>query len=146
MMLGLCVYLQFGCLTFFFAKKLQQWQKGPRGIWLSFPPSPPSYHAYPYHLSSSPSSPPHHHHPPSFPLHSPSSSTSGCFEGLQALPPLLQGPVGQALGCLRTGLASSPPWIQNNDSFEIYHKLQNCDKYNKTLIFRCLSSWQNLKN
>jgi hypothetical protein len=32
------------------------------------------------------------------------------LEGLQAFwPPLLQGPVGQALWCLHTGLASSSP-------------------------------------
>ena len=32
---------------------------------------------------------------------------SGGLEGLQALPPPLQGPGGQILGCLHTGLASS---------------------------------------
>ena len=40
-------------------------------------------------------------HPP------PSPPPSGGLEGLQALPPDLQGPVGQAQGCVHTGLASS---------------------------------------
>ena len=56
-------------------------------------------------LSSSPPSPPRHHNTPSSP-HPPSSPpTSGGLEGLQALSPLLLGPVGYALGCLHTGLA-----------------------------------------
>ena len=54
--------------------------------------------------------------------------------------------LGQALGCLHTGLGSSSPRFQNNDRFEIIHKLQKSDRCYKTLIFRCLSSWQNLKN
>ena len=33
------------------------------------------------------------------------------FEGLQTLPVLKQGPVGQALGCLYTGLASFLPQV-----------------------------------
>ena len=59
----------------------------------------------------------------------PSSSFSpylGGFEGLQALPPLLQRPVGQVLGCLHTGQTSSSPRFQNNDRLGIIHKLQNC--------------------
>ena len=39
----------------------------------------------------------------------PAVSGSGGLEGLEALPPLQQGPVGQALGCLHTVLASSSP-------------------------------------
>ena len=30
--------------------------------------------------------------------------------------------------------------FQNNDRFEIIHKLQNCDRYYEILIFKCLSS------
>ena len=59
---------------------------------------------------------------------------------------LLQGPVEQALGFLHTDLALSSPLFQNNDRFEIIPKLHNCDWYYKTLTFKCLSSWQNLKN
>ena len=104
-------------LNFFFLEKtlkqeLQKWQLGPRGILLSCPPAPPGCPGYPPHPSSSPPSPPPHHHPPSSPPHPPPSPpTSGGLEGLQALPPLLQGPVGQALGCLHTGLASSSPKV-----------------------------------
>ena len=51
-----------------------------------------------------------HHHPPSFPPHPPSfPPPSQGLEGLQALRPLMEGAVGQALGCLQTGLASSSP-------------------------------------
>ena len=42
--------------------------------------------------------------------------------------------------------APPPPRFQNNDRFEMIHKIQKSDKYCKTLIFRYLSSWQNLKN
>ena len=55
-----------------------------------------------------PSSPPYHHHPPSSPHHPPlSPPPSEGLEGLKAFQPLLQGPVGQALGCVHTYLASS---------------------------------------
>ena len=71
--------------------------------------------AYPPHPSFSPSSPSHHHHPSFSPHHPPPPfpPISGGIEGIQALPPLLQGPVGQAMGCLHTGLASSSPRFQN---------------------------------
>ena len=61
--------------------------------------------AYSPHPSSSPPSAPHPHHPPSSPPHPhPYPPLSGGLEGLQALPHLLHGPVGQALGCLHTGI------------------------------------------
>ena len=91
-------------------QELQKWPKGPMEIWPSCPPPPPGCPKYPLHPSSSPPSPPHHHHPPtSLPNPPPSPPPSECLEGLQALPPLLQGPVGQALGCLHTGQAPPPP-------------------------------------
>ena len=88
-------------------QELQKWQQGPMGIWLSCPPPPSDCPAYPPLQSSS--SPSHHHHPPPSPPHPPPSTpTSWGLEGLQASwPPLLQGPVGQALWCLHTGLAFS---------------------------------------
>ena len=49
----------------------------------------------------------------------PSPPTSFGLEGLQALLPLLHRPVGQALECLRTGLASYFPRFQYNDRFDI---------------------------
>ena len=36
----------------------------------------------------------------------PSPPPLGCLEGIQALLPLLQGPTGQSLGCLLSGIAS----------------------------------------
>ena len=58
-----------------------------------------------------PPSPPHHYHPPSSPPHpSPSPPPSEGLEGLQAIPPLLQGPVGKALG-FQAWLASSSPQV-----------------------------------
>ena len=89
----------------------KKWQKGPRRIWPSRPPPPPGCPVFPPHPSPSPPSPQHHHHPPSSPP-PPSPPPSGGLEGLQALPPLMQGPVGQTLGCLHTGLlASSSPKV-----------------------------------
>ena len=109
-------------------QELQKWQMGPRWSLLSCPPAPPGCPGYPPHHSSSPPSPPPHYHPPSSPHHPPPCHPiSGGLEGLKALPPLLQGPAGQALGFLHRGLASSSPRFQNNDMFEIIHKLQNCD-------------------
>ena len=56
--------------------------------------------------------PPFPHHPPPFPHYTPPfPPPSGSLEGLQALPPRLQGPVGQALECLHTGLVSSSPQV-----------------------------------
>ena len=87
-------------------------QRGSRGIQPPCPAPPPSCPAYPPHPSSSPPSPPPPpHHPPTSPFNtSPSPSPSECLEGLQALPPLLQGPVGQALG-YHTCLGSSSPQV-----------------------------------
>ena len=42
------------------------------------------------------------------------------------------GPIGQALGCLHRGLASSSTRFKNNDRLEIINK--NSDRYHKTLI------------
>ena len=77
---------------------------------------------------------------------------SGGLEGLQTLPPLLEGPVGQALGCLHSGLASSsllpssssllPLLFQNIDSLKTIKKLQNSYMHHKNLIFNCLSSFK----
>ena len=109
--------------NFFFVERtlkqeLKKWQKGPMGIGPSCPSLISGCPTYPLHPSSSPPSPTHHHHPltssPNPPLSPPSSE---CLEGLQVLPPLLQGPVGQTLGCLHTGLGSSSPRFQNNDRF-----------------------------
>ena len=71
------------------------------------------HHALLHHqvVPSSPPSPPPHHHPPTSPLNPPPPPPSECLEGLQALPPFLQGPVGQALGCLHTCLGSSFPQV-----------------------------------
>ena len=89
-------------------QELNKLQNGTRGIWPSCPPRTPCFAPYPHHPSSSPASPPCHHHPPSSPGHPPPSPPiSGVLEALHPLPPLLQGHVGQALGCLHTGLASS---------------------------------------
>ena len=94
-------------------QELQKWQNRPRGIWLSCPPPTPGCPAYPPQPSSSPPTPPSHHQPPSSPPHPPPSSpTSRGLEGLQSLPPLLEGPVGQPLECLQTGLAFSPLQVQ----------------------------------
>ena len=89
-------------------QELQKWQKGPRGIRPLCPPPPSDYPAYPLHPSSFPPSPPHYHHSPTSPPNLPPSTPPSEFlEGLQALPTFLHGPVGQALGCLHTGLGSS---------------------------------------
>ena len=64
---------------------------------------------------------------------------SGSLESLQPLPLRLQGPVGQALECLHTGLISSSPRFQNKYRFKIIHRLQDIDRfhsYQKTLMFR----------
>ena len=101
-------------------QSLQKWQKG------NFDYHALLHHAYPSHPSSYPQSSPPHYHPPSFPAHPPPSHpTSGGLEGLHALPPPLQKPVGQALGCLHTGLASSSPRprFKNIARFEIIHKV-----------------------
>ena len=47
--------------------------------------------------------------------------------------------------CIQAG-PPPPPRFQNNDRFLIIYKLQNSDRYHKTLIFRCLSSSYNLGN
>ena len=61
----------------------------------------PGYPMYPPHPLFFPPSPSHHHHPPSSPPHPPPSPPS--TGGLQAIPPLLQETVEEALGCLCTG-------------------------------------------
>ena len=93
--------------------KGDKWLKGPRAIWQSCPPPPPGCPAYPPHPSSFPPSPPHDHHPPSFPCQRPTSPPSGVLEVLQALPPILQGPIGQRAQMLCSslnvdGLLTSP--------------------------------------
>ena len=75
--------------------------------------------------------------PPSSPPPPSPSPPSGGLACLQALPPLLQGTVGRALGYLHKGLSSSSPRFQDNDRFEIIHKLQNSDRDHMTLSFRC---------
>ena len=93
-------------------QELQKWPKEPRGILPPCPPPPPGCHTYPPHPFSSPTSPPPHHHPSSPPPHPPPSpTTSGGLNGLQTLPPFLQGPVGQALECMHIGLASFFPQV-----------------------------------
>ena len=97
------------------------------------PSPPPGCPAYPPHPSSFPPYPPHHPHPPSSPPHPPPSPpTSGDVKGPQALPFLIQVPVGQVLEYLHTGLASSSPRFQNIDRFENICKLQKCDINYKT--------------
>ena len=65
------------------------WQKGQGKMLPSCPPPPPSCPAYHPHTSSSSRTPPNHHHTPTYPPHP-----------LHSPPPVLQKPVGQALGCL----------------------------------------------
>ena len=137
MILGLCVSLQCICLTFFLLKKNlaagaagegDKWQKGPRKILPICPPLPPGCPPL-YLTSSSPPSSTHHIYPPPSPPHPPPAPPLfGGLESLHALPPLQQGPVGEAL-------ASSSPRFQNIDRFLIIYKLQNNDGYHKTLIF-----------
>ena len=91
--------------------------RGPRERWPSCPLPPPGCPTYPPHpfSSISSSSSPHHsppfpHYPSTFPHYTPPfPPPSGSLEGVQALPPRLQGPVGKALECLHTGLVSSSP-------------------------------------
>ena len=94
--------------NFFARQELKKWQKGPRENLPSFPTPPPGCPAYNPRSSSSSPSPPPHHHPPtsSSPNPPPSPPPSGCLEGLQTLPSLLKGPVGQAFGCLHTCMGS----------------------------------------
>ena len=51
-------------------------------------------------------------------------------------PPSPAGTCRTGTGSLHTGLASFSPRFQNNDRFEIIHKLQNIDRDHKALIFR----------
>ena len=78
--------------------------KGPGGSWPSWPPEPPGCCVSSPHPSFSPPSPPASPPPPLWYL-----------EVLQVLTALLKRPVGQALGCLLSGLASSsfPPLYLN---------------------------------
>ena len=117
MTMGLSTSLHCGCLT-------SSWQKDPWsricmgrkqvGSKNLCPPPPQGCCASPPHPSTSPTSP----YPPPCPpsSHPPSPPPSGGLEGLQALPPLPQGPVGQAVGCLLTGLASSSRLVLLHDS------------------------------
>ena len=113
---SLCIYTMWLFIFFLLERTLKQelhkCQLGPRGIRISCPPAPKDCPGCPPHPSSSPPSPPPSYHPPSSPPYSSlSPPISGGSEGLQALPPLLQGPVGQARGCLHTGHASSSPQV-----------------------------------
>ena len=74
---------------------------------------------------------------------SPSCSFSPYFMGFGRHP----GPPSSPAGTCRTGTGMSAyrpgppsPRFQNNDRFEIIHKLPNCDKNYNILIFRGLSS------
>ena len=76
------------------------------------------FYAPPHSFSASPSPPPAHHssspphHPSPFPHYAPPfPPPSGSLEGLRAHPPHLQGPKGQALEYLHTGLVSSSPQV-----------------------------------
>ena len=101
-------------------QELQKWQQRPMGIWLSCPPPPPGCPAYAPCPSSFPPSPPPHHHPPSSPTH----------------PSLLpQLPLHWDV-CIQAGPAPS-------QGFKVMTGLKLSQVI---LIFRCLSSWQNLKN
>ena len=94
-----------------------------------------------FHQIDKSSSPPHYHHPPSSPPYPPPSPpNSEGLEDLQA--PLLSYRDLQDNHwdvCIQVW-PPPPPRFQNNDMFEIIHKLQNCDLYYRILIFRYLSS------
>ena len=142
MMLGLCASLRCNCVT-------SNWQKEPcsricremrpppstsRLSYISsssllFPSISSSFSLFSFFSSSSssffsPSSPFLHYIPP-FP------PPSGSLESFQALPPRMQGPVGQALECLHTGLVSSSPRFENNNRFMIIYSLQDIYRFHR---------------
>ena len=113
---GSCLSLQYGCLTSSWWK--ETWSRSCRGRRQETKVTKGNLTITPFSttrlscISSAslffPPSPPHHCHPSSSPPH-PSPSPSEELEGIQALPPLLQGPIRQALGFLHRDRASSSP-------------------------------------
>ena len=124
-------------------QELQKWQPGTKGNLTIMPSCTPwlswiSSSALLFPSTSSSSS-------LSSLFSSPSSSFSHYFRrfGKPSGPPSSPAGTcrtGTALECLHTGLSSSSPRFQNNDRFEMSYKLQNCDRYYKTLFFKCLLS------
>ena len=124
-------------------QELQKWQPGTKGNLTIMPSCTPwlswiSSSALLFPSTSSSSS-------LSSLFSSPSSSFSHYFRrfGKPSGPPSSPAGTcrtGTALECLHTGLASSSPRFQNNDSFEIIYKSLNCERDYKTLFFKCLLS------
>ena len=136
-MLGLCVYIQCICFTFSWwtepwsrsCSGRRQGEKRTKGN-LNIISLAPGFPAYPTHPSSSLASPHHHHHPPYSP---PSPIPSGDLEGLQALLPLLQGPVGTWISAYRPGLLL-PPDSKRITGLKLFKTCKKSDRYHKTVI------------